>query len=133
MQPTRVLEAPSSAADVCSLYIDKSAEKQSKKFGGPEADYKHPTRDLQSSETDPLTSDVFLGTLSIHRLKQPKTLEARRLEARRLEARRLEWSSKAGVEPGGWSVARRPEWSSEAGVGPGGQRGPEARGARSAG
>ena len=73
MQPTRVLETPSSAADVCSLYVDKSAEKQSKNFGGPEADYKHPTRDL---ETDPLTSDVILGTLSIHRLKQPKNLEA---------------------------------------------------------
>ena len=30
MRPTRDLETPSSAADVCSLYADKSAEKQSK-------------------------------------------------------------------------------------------------------
>ena len=56
MQPTRVLEAPSSAADVCSLYVDKSAEKQSKKSGGPEADYKHPTRDL---ETLTSAADVY--------------------------------------------------------------------------
>ena len=72
-------------------------KKQSKNCGGPEADYKHPTRDL---ETDPLTSDVSLGTLSIHRLKQPKTLEARRLEARRLDAQRLE---ARGLEVRGWS------------------------------
>ena len=68
-QSTRVLETPSSAADVCSLYVDKSAEKQSKKFGGPEADYKHPTRDL---ETASLASDVGFRTLPRYSVP-PKT------------------------------------------------------------
>ena len=71
MQPTRVLETPSSAADVCSLYVDKSAEKQSKISGGPDADYKHPTRDL---ETASLALDVGSGLFqdTQYRLKQPK-------------------------------------------------------------
>ena len=71
---TRDRETSSSAADVCSLYAGNFADKKPiKNRGGPEADYKHPTHDL---ETASLTSDVFLGALSIHRLKQPKNLEA---------------------------------------------------------
>ena len=70
MQPTRVLETPSSAADVCSLYVDRSAEKQSKNSGGPEADYKHPTRDL---ETASLALDVGFWTLSRYSVPAKKT------------------------------------------------------------
>ena len=60
MLSTRDLETPSSAADVCSLYADKSADKQSKNSGGPEADDKHPTRDLETASP---VSDVGFRTL----------------------------------------------------------------------